>query len=144
MAFAKTSYALLPVVYIERVALFVFFAAMLRLEVDLPHVKQKTDWDCGLACSLMVLQKVLGNKFEEMTFEDICARKGFASSVWTVDIASILTEYNVEYVFFTKTLGADPRYQNNSFYHGTFDLDKMRVNRLFQLAPELGIKVEKR
>lgn len=117
---------------------------MFRLQIELPHVKQKTDWDCGLACSLMVLQKVLGNKFDNSEYEDICEKKNFGSSVWTIDIASIFTEYKIDYVFCTKTLGVDPSYGQNSFYEGTFTLDETRVNRLFTLVPQLGLKVEKR
>ena len=117
---------------------------MLRLSVDLPHVKQEADWDCGLACCSMVLQQLLGNKYEEGTFQDVCRKQGFGTSVWTVDIASILTAYNVNYMFFTKTLGADSSFRENSFYQETFEDDESRVNRLFEMAPELNIKVEKR
>lgn len=122
----------------------IFFSQMFRLQIELPHVKQKTDWDCGLACSLMVLQKVLGNKFDNTEYEEICAKKNFGSSVWTIDIASIFTEYRVDYIFCTKTLGVDPSYGQNSFYEGTFTLDETRVNRLFSLAPQLELKVDKR
>ena len=117
---------------------------MFRLQIELPHVRQKTEWDCGLACSLMILQKIFGNKFENTEYEHICALKNFGTSVWTIDIASIFTEYKVDYAFYTKTTGVDPGYKINSFYERTFCLDESRVNRLFTLAPELGIKVEKR
>ena len=117
---------------------------MFRLQIELPHVRQKTDWDCGLACSLMVLQKLLGNKFDNAEYEEICASKNFGTSVWTIDIASIFTEYTADYVFYTKTLGVDPSYGESSFYKGSFNMDEMRVNRLFTMAPILGLKVEKR
>ena len=117
---------------------------MFRLQIELPHVRQKTDWDCGLACSLMVLQKLLGNKFDNAEYEEICVSKNFGTSVWTIDIASIFTEYTADYVFYTKTLGVDPSYGEHSFYKGSFNMDEMRVNRLFTMAPNLGLKVEKR
>lgn len=117
---------------------------MFRLQIELPHVRQKTDWDCGLACSLMVLQKLLGNNFDDAKYEQICAMKNFGTSVWTIDIASIFNEYEVDYVFYTSTLGVDPNYEANSFYKGSFNMDEMRVNRLFTMAPNLGLKVEKR
>lgn len=115
-----------------------------NLKIELPHVRQKTEWDCGLACSLMVLQKLLGNKFDNAVYEEICAAKNFGTSVWTIDIASIFTDYKADYVFCTKTLGVDPSYGQNSFYERTFNFDETRVNRLFTLAPTLGLKVEKR
>lgn len=117
---------------------------MFPLQIELPHVRQKTEWDCGLACSLMVLQKLLGNKFDNAEYEEICAGKNFGTSVWTIDIASIFTDYKADYIFCTKTLGVDPSYGQNSFYEGTFNFDEIRVNRLFTLAPTLGLKVEKR
>lgn len=92
----------------------------------------------------MVLQKLLGNKFDNSEHEEICSMKNFGTSVWTIDIASIFAEYKAEYVFCTKTLGVDPSYGQNSFYEGTFTLDETRVNRLFTLAPNLGLNVEKR
>lgn len=92
----------------------------------------------------MVLQKLLGNKFDNLEYEEICTAKNFGTSVWTIDIASIFTEYNAEYVFYTSTLGVDPSYGGNSFYKGTFNMDEMRVNSLFKMAPNLGLRVEKR
>ena len=117
---------------------------MFRLQIELPHIRQRTDWDCGLACSAMVLHKLLGNKFDDTEYEDICAMKNFGTSVWTIDIASIFTEYKVDYMFYTSTLGVDPTYGENSFYKGSFNMDEMRVNRLFTMAPDLGLKVEQR
>lgn len=112
--------------------------------IELPHVRQRTDWDCGLACCLMILQKILGNKFDYTEYEEICATKKFGTSVWTIDIAGIFTEYRLDYVFYTLTLGVDPSYEGNSFYQGTFNVDEMRVNGLFTMAPYLGLNVEKR
>lgn len=113
-------------------------------KIELPHIKQRTDWDCGLACCLMVLQKIFGNKFDSAKYEKICATRNFGTSVWTIDIASIFTEFKLDYVFYTLTLGVDPSYEGNSFYKRTFNVDEMRVNSLFTVAPYLGLKVEKR
>ena len=130
--------------YAKHCARNIYFLQMFRLQIELPHVRQKTEWDCGLACALMVLQKLLGNKFDNAEYEEICAGKNFGTSVWTIDIASIFTDYKADYVFCTKTLGVDPSYGQNSFYERTFNFDETRVNRLFTLAPSLGLKVEKR
>lgn len=121
-----------------------FLIKMFHLQIELPHIKQRTDWDCGLACCLMVLQKIFGNKFDSAKYEKICATRNFGTSVWTIDIASIFTEFKLDYVFYTLTLGVDPSYEGNSFYKRTFNVDEMRVNSLFTVAPYLGLKVEKR
>lgn len=132
--------------FLEQLEIYLrqFLNEMSRRQIELPHVRQRSDWDCGLACSLMVLQKLLGNKFDSLEYEEICTAKNFGTSVWTIDIASIFTEYNAEYVFYTSTLGVDPSYGDNSFYKGTFNMDEMRVNSLFKMAPNLGLRVEKR
>lgn len=117
---------------------------MLRLQINLPHVRQKYDWDCGLACVQMVLKSLLADSFSEATFEDICKQQGFGTSVWTIDLARILTCYKVDYVYYTETLGVDLGYQDNPFYQDNFDTDEVRVNRLFSCATDLDIKVEKR
>ena len=143
LCFPTTSF-LLHLLYASHCARNIYFLLMVRLQIELPHVRQKTEWDCGLACTLMVLQKLLGNKFDNAEYEEICAGKNFGTSVWTIDIASIFTDYKADYVFCTKTLGVDPSYGQNSFYERTFNFDETRVNRLFTLAPTLGLKVEKR
>lgn len=92
----------------------------------------------------MVLKKIFGKKFDDAKYETICATRNFGTSVWTIDIASIFTEFKLDYVFYTLTLGVDPSYEGNSFYKRTFNVDEMRVNSLFTVAPYLGLKVEKR
>lgn len=83
---------------------------MFCLQIELFYVKQKIDWDCGLVCLLMVLQKVLGNKFDNLEYEEICVKKNFGSSVWIIDIVSIFIEYRVDYIFCMKILGVDLSY----------------------------------
>ncbi|EDO47560.1 predicted protein, partial [Nematostella vectensis] len=115
---------------------------MLRLE--LPHIKQEFDWDCGLACVQMVLRRIRGNRLSKTEFEDVCKDLGFGNSVWTIDLASIFAYYGMKCGFFTETLGVDIAYKSNSFYCETFQMDSNRVNRLFRKAKKLGIDVEKR
>ena len=117
---------------------------MLKLRTELPHVRQKSDWDCGLACVQMVLKKALGDDFQLQDFEAICEKKGFGRSVWTIDLATILSEFGLRYTLYTVTLGVDEGYEHSKFYREYYDMDQYRVNNLFNKASELGICVEKR
>ena len=92
----------------------------------------------------MVLKRLFPDSFTEANFDDVCEQQGFGTSVWTIDLAQILTYYKVDYLFYTETLGVDLGYQQNPFYRDTFDMDEVRVNRLFSCAADLEIKVEKR
>lgn len=120
------------------------FNTMLKLRVDLPHVRQKFDWDCGLACLQMVLKKYFGDKFQLEEFEAVCEKKNFGKSVWTIDLATVLTEFGLDYILYTITLGVDESYETDKFYQQFYDADQYRVNNLFNQAEELGICVEKR
>mgnify|MGYP001795155675 CR=1 FL=1 len=117
---------------------------MLKVRTNLPHVRQKFDWDCGLACLQMVLKKSLGDEFNLSEFEAICEKKGFGKSVWTIDLASILTEFGLPYKLYTITLGVDEGYERNTFYQQFYITDHYRVSNLFNQASKLGICVEKR
>jgi hypothetical protein len=66
-------------------------------------------------------------------------------SVWTVDLAHLLSEFNVvDVVFYTITIGANPEFKDQTFYKETLGDDSSRVNSLFQTAGANGILVEKR
>lgn len=105
----------------------------------LTHVRQSFSWDCGLACVMMVLQhKGMSAPLEEMM--KIAGTK----SVWTVDLAYILSRYSVDFTFYTVTDGVRPEYGAEAFYKLDIDQDMVRVNKLFETAPQLNIKIDKR
>lgn len=91
----------------------------------------------------MVFQKFLGNKFDNVEYEEICVVKNFGISVWIIDIVSIFMDYKVDYVFCIKILGVDLSYGQNLFYEWMFNFDEIRVNCLFIFVLILGLKVEK-
>jgi len=65
-------------------------------------------------------------------------------SVWTIDLALALKKLGVDATFYTITLGANPEFVQEGFYCDNMEEDKRRVEKLFQAAPSLGVKVQER
>jgi hypothetical protein len=107
-----------------------------------PHVRQAFNWDCGLACVLMVLQaaapKAAG--MDLATLRQYCP----TTSIWTIDLAHLLRRFGMEVVFCTITLGANPAFSSEAFYAENMPEDEARVQQLFNDAPLAGIPVHQR
>ncbi|XP_070572408.1 protein GUCD1-like [Ptychodera flava] len=114
------------------------------VQLPVPHVIQQTQWDCGLACSQMALKYGLGDAFSADHFTTICKELNFGESVWTIDIAHIVTRHGLKHLLCTQTLGVDSGYKKEDFYEDTFNEDEKRVNALFKNAASLGIHTQKR
>ena len=110
---------------------------------ELPHVVQKFDWDCGIACIQMILLK-LGQIFDDSALYDLLPTLGIGESVWTIDLANILRHLNIDCVYYTVTCGVDPGYKDETYYKDDFDTEQTRVNQLFEKATEMGIEIVKR
>ncbi|CAA7398085.1 unnamed protein product [Spirodela intermedia] len=108
--------------------------------VDVPHVRQLCNWDCGLACVLMVLRTFGMNDFSIHDLEEFCC----TTSIWTVDLAYLLKKFSIKFSFFTVTLGANPDFSSEAFYKEQLHDDRGRVNTLFEEALEAGIRIEHR
>ncbi|XP_038884867.1 guanylyl cyclase 1 isoform X1 [Benincasa hispida] len=106
--------------------------------IEVPHINQLQQWDCGLACVLMVLNTLGINDCHIQSLADLCGTR----SIWTVDLAYLLQRFSVSFSYFTVTFGADPNYSVESFYKEELANDLVRVDRLFQKALEAGIKIE--
>ncbi|XP_077996256.1 protein GUCD1-like [Glandiceps talaboti] len=112
--------------------------------IPVPHIIQQTHWDCGLASAQMVLRFQLGDSFSADHFNAICGELNFGESVWTIDIAHIMTKHGIRHLLCTQTLGVDNSYKKEDFYEETFNEDEKRVNALFKNAEHLGINTKKR
>ena len=66
------------------------------------------------------------------------------SSVWTIDIAHVLAKFKLPVVFTTTTIGVHPGYGGEPFYRGNMHEDAKRVERLFDDAQRVGIRVVRR
>lgn len=110
-----------------------------EVQIAVPHVQQQHHWDCGLACTKMILQ-YLGISYDD--FYDVAKKLNFGTSVWTIDLANIMAHYRVRHQFITITLGVDQGYSNKSFYKTNFTNDEKRINNLFNSPEELGISLK--
>lgn len=106
--------------------------------IEVPLVNQLSNWDCGLACVLMVLQTIGINNCSLHALEKLCGTR----SIWTVDLAYLLQSFSVIFSYFTVTLGANPNFSVESFYKDQLPNDLVRVDMLFQRAFEAGIRIE--
>lgn len=106
--------------------------------IEVPHVNQLYNWDCGLACVLMVMQTIGVDNCDLRSLEKLCGTK----SIWTVDLAYLLRSFSVMFTYFTVTLGANPNFSVETFYKDQLPHDLVRVDLLFQKAVEAGIKIE--
>ena len=107
-----------------------------------PHVKQTYNWDCGLACVLMVV-RALGasaHHCDLRTLRQLCR----TTSIWTVDLAYLLRRFGADVTFTTVTMGANPAYESESFYRDNLREDCERVDALFEGARANGISIERR
>lgn len=135
---------------------------------DVPHVRQTHNWDCGLACALMVLKALVARadadektntpntraaatkalpsshgarRADLPTLRRRCA----TTSVWTIDLAHLLRSFDVcDVALFTVTIGANPAFVKETFYKDSIKDDEARVSKLFAAAADAGILVEKR
>ncbi|CAD7088415.1 unnamed protein product [Hermetia illucens] len=112
-------------------------------EFLLNHFQQRSDWDCGLSCILMILPRNHREHFLR-DFERICAENGFGRSTWTIDLCFILRQFNISFRFLTRTIGVNPDYRGHSYYDKIISKDEERVNKKFEIAIKDGMDIEKR
>ncbi|XP_006157229.1 protein GUCD1 isoform X4 [Tupaia chinensis] len=111
------------------------------VQLPVPIIQQLYHWDCGLACSRMVL-RYLG-QLDDGEFENALQELRLTRSIWTIDLAYLMRHFGVRHRFCTQTLGVDKGYKNQSFYRKHFDTEETRVNELFAQAKACKVLVEK-
>ncbi|XP_003974771.1 protein GUCD1 isoform X1 [Takifugu rubripes] len=109
--------------------------------LNVPTIQQQYHWDCGLACSKMVLRYL--HPVSEEDFEKTCWELKLTQSVWTIDLAYLMRHLDIRHCFCTQTLGVDKGFRTQSFYKKHFDTEEDRVNKLFQNAESKGVVVKK-
>jgi hypothetical protein len=85
--------------------------------------------DCGLACALMVLRAFGLHQYDMAYLMRVCATK----SIWTIDLAHVLSHCGAAVTFTTVTIGANPSYAGERFYAENMAEDEARVDRLFRV-----------
>ncbi|XP_027421961.1 protein GUCD1 isoform X5 [Bos indicus x Bos taurus] len=111
------------------------------VQLPVPIIQQLYHWDCGLACSRMVL-RYLG-QLDDAEFEQALQELRLTRSIWTIDLAYLMRRFGVRHRFCTQTLGVDKGYRSQSFYRKHFDTEETRVNQLFAQAKTCKVLVEK-
>ncbi|KAM8895786.1 protein GUCD1-like [Lycaon pictus] len=111
------------------------------VQLPVPIIQQLSHWDCGLACSKMVL-RYLG-QVDDNEFESALRELQLTRNIWTIDLAYLMRHFGVRHRFCTQTLGVDKGYKNQSFYRKHFDTEETRVNQLFAQAKACKVLVEK-
>lgn len=112
-----------------------------EVRIDVPHIKQQYSWDCGLACSKMVL-RMYEKDLDD--FSSVCSKLAFGQSIWTIDLANIMKHYGVKHFMCTITFGVDKGYSTKGFYRERFSDDEIRVNSLFEEGKSSGLNLEQR
>lgn len=108
-----------------------------------PHVQQLFNWDCGLACVLMVLRAAAPRASAKLDLPDLrqwCS----TTSIWTIDLAHLLRRFGVDVALTTITLGANEAFCSEEYYAENMASDEARVQQLFKDAPLAGIPVHER
>ncbi|KAJ1074186.1 hypothetical protein K5549_019778, partial [Capra hircus] len=83
------------------------------VQLPVPVIQQLSHWDCGLACSRMVL-RYLG-QLDDAEFERALQELRLTRSIWTIDLAYLMRRFGVRHRFCTQTLGVDKGYKNQVF-----------------------------
>ncbi|KAI9559665.1 protein C22orf13 [Daphnia sinensis] len=109
--------------------------------IELPHIEQAGNWDCGLACIQMVLSKNLALQLLQ-NLSTICPEEYQNRSTWTIDLCYILNHFSVKIKYYTKTLGVNPNFSQEKFYDSYIPKDEARVNQRFAAAASKGISIE--
>ncbi|XP_055631320.1 protein GUCD1 isoform X2 [Toxorhynchites rutilus septentrionalis] len=110
------------------------------VEYSLVHFRQRYDWDCGLSCIMMLLDRNERREFLA-NFKNICETGGFGESTWTIDLCYILKDLGIKHKYLTTTFGADPSHVGKDYYK-CFNTDEARVNEKFQNASSFDIPIE--
>ncbi|KAA0713920.1 Protein GUCD1 [Triplophysa tibetana] len=121
-------------IHIEEVFIFGYDDDVM---LNVPVIRQQYHWDCGLACSRMVLEYL--HPLGEEEFQRACSDLEFTESVWTIDLAYLMCKLGVRHCFCTQTLGVDKGFRNQSFYKKHFATEEDRVNELFMKAEDRGV-----
>nr|ADD38285.1 protein C22orf13 homolog [Lepeophtheirus salmonis] len=110
-----------------------------------PHYQQKSFWDCGISCFIMILdEKDRKWMLNDNNIAKVCADEGFAQSTWTIDLCYLLKKFRIPFLFTTITKGVDPNYSEETYYDKVLQKDTERVIRRFEEAERNCISVQER
>ncbi|KAI8920327.1 Guanylyl cyclase [Powellomyces hirtus] len=104
----------------------------------IPHRRQLSNWDCGLACVSMVLASL----HHPHTLLGLRGSNAVRDGVWTIDLAYLLRKYGIDdFTYYTSYIGVNQQYNRTQFYSATISHDRSRVHSLFAGAHDNNVRV---
>ena len=100
------------------------------------HTKQRSNWDCGIACLQMASKwsSYCKDDFKTIILDhEISVR---TTPLWTIDLYCFLRENNVNSIMYTTTIGISSSHRELGWYQNHLSDDINRVNSKFQLAKD--------
>lgn len=79
-----------------------------------------------------------------MTLKDLHEKWGSTDRVWSIEIAYVLHEFNLDTIYQTEMKGVRDEYSDHDYYQHGLDNDTRRVNALFEKAEKRGVKIRER
>lgn len=133
------------------------------------HFQQRSDWDCGISCIMMLLNRRQRQEFLS-NFNKICDEEDFDKrylntilfliqtffhiiiiiyvvfehSTWTIDLCYLLHRFNIRHIYTTITVGVNPDFRNHDYYGPILWKDHIRVSKKFDKASCKGMNIQKR
>ncbi|CAL8079266.1 unnamed protein product [Orchesella dallaii] len=99
---------------------------------NVPHIQQKYDWDCGIACVSMAVSNRISPSNLEETIRKLQTEpnEGFGQRPWTIDLCHILSSLNVPHEYFTTSIDVNPNLKRLPYYTNSLKKDGSRVSNL--------------
>ena len=83
------------------------------INIDIIYVGQKYNWDCGLACIIMILKTL---DISPSSTIDSLSKYCTSTTIWTTDLVNLLIIFDIKFEFYTiKLLPEKIKYTNRSF-----------------------------
>ncbi|XP_038215926.1 protein GUCD1 [Zerene cesonia] len=109
----------------------------LHFEHNIPQIRQRFSWDCGVACVLMVLGEKQRQYFLD-NFSRILREEGISRCTWTIDLCYLLKRFDVTHCIYTVRCDVNPSYKK---IH-TQVLN--RVRKKFQDSVKNGLRLKQK
>ena len=100
----------------------------MTLILPVKHIRQQSNWDCGLTCLRMLIDYY---KLDLSSSNHLIESYECNKSTWTIDLLYLLHQLGIHAALYTKTIGCSPIYEDVPYYEGLIHRDRERVDKLF-------------
>ncbi|XP_013167999.1 PREDICTED: protein GUCD1 isoform X2 [Papilio xuthus] len=110
------------------------------IEHKVHHYQQCFNWDCGIACVMMLLS-LEQRDYLKKHFTKICHDEGFLQSTWTIDLCFLLKRFGIEHCMYTIIKGVNSRRAiNDGINYQACKRVQIRISN----AEEVGISIKEK